>query len=295
MIQQFQDYLKTEKRYSEHTVNAYITDAKEFGSFLFFEFECEIVDAEFSMARRFIIFLSEKGLSERSINRKISSCKSLYKFLLKNAQVQSNPFLKIAAVKMPKRVGRGIDEIELQNLFKTENFTQDFEGVRDKMILETFYSCGIRRSELINLKFEDFDKSQKTVKVLGKGNKERIIPVTSSYLNALDNYMVSREEIAKSDSSELFLNKNGEKLSTHLVYKVVNKYLSLVSGADKKSPHVLRHSFATHMLNKGADLNTIKELLGHSNLSATQIYTNASIEHLKEIYNQTHPRSHKND
>ncbi len=293
MLVEFREYLLIEKRYSPHTVAAYWRDVNNFTDFVKNEFQVGSVEVNFQMARSWLVYLSEKGLSEKTINRKISSLNTYYRYLIKKGELKKSPLLKLQALKVPLRIVRDVSEDDLKTLFTEVEFGDDFEGIRDSLILETFYNCGIRRAELIDLKLRNVDFISQTVKVLGKGNKERIIPVTNIYLENARKYLKIREEVSLLDGEYFFITKKGEKLNPTLVYKLVNKYLSMVSGAVKKSPHVLRHSFATHMLNKGADLNTIKELLGHSNLSATQIYTHASIENLKKVYNQTHPRGHK--
>ena len=295
MIDSFKKYLEVEKRYSVHTVLAYVKDVSEYLLFLDLEFNKTYRDCDHQLARRFVVNLSERDFSKRTINRKLSSLSTFYKYLEKRDEVKSNPFDKIQSLKVPQRIVRDIKESDLEDLFTKIKFEEGFVGVRDKLILDTFYSTGIRREELIGIQLKSLSYVKKTLKVLGKGNKERVIPVSNDYIKRVNLYLELRGEYSVSSSDYLFISKKGEKLSSNVVYKMVNKYLSFVSGAEKKSPHVLRHSFATHMLNKGADLNTIKELLGHSNLSATQIYTHASIEKIKNVYNQAHPRGHKND
>ena len=295
MVNSFKTYLEVEKRYSAHTVIAYTKDVSEYLLFLDLEFEKTYKDCNHQLARRFVVSLSERSYSKRTINRKLSSLSTFYKYLEKRNEVESNPFDKIPALKVPQRIVRDIKESDLEDLFSKIEFEDNFIGVRDKLILDTFYSTGIRREELLGIKLDDIDFVKYTLKVLGKGNKERAIPVSKDYLKHVDSYLEKRRDFITNKCEYLFISKKGEKLNSNVVYKMVNKYLSLVSGAEKKSPHVLRHSFATHMLNKGADLNTIKELLGHSNLSATQIYTHASIEKIKNVYNQAHPRGHNTD
>ena len=293
-IQEFKNYLSSEKGYSAHTIRAYLKDVNSFLSFFHEELGAEeISEAGHHVIRSWIINLDEKGMEERSINRKISALRTYFRFLRKMEVIPNDPLLKVAALKTPKRIIRDVRENELETLFDSELFEDSFEGWRDRCILETFYQTGIRRAELIALRPEDIDYENRLIKVIGKGNKERLIPITEAYLENIGFYMEKREGVTRSNECHLFLTGKGQKLYPKLVYNVVNKYLSMVSGVERKSPHVLRHSFATHMLNKGADLNIIKELLGHSNLSATQVYTHASIEKLKSVYNQTHPRGHK--
>ena len=294
-LTEFENYLRVEKGCSEHTINAYMGDVSGFFQFIQIDLNIESVsEVNHHTIRKWLIYLNDSHKSERTINRKLSSLKTYFKFLMKNEVVISNPLLKIQSLKVPERIVRDIKEDELTELFESNIFSDNFEGIRDKAILTTFYLCGIRREELISLKISDVDFHNMQIKVLGKGNKERIIPVTYIYIQLIEEYLESRKEIANGSLDFLFITSKAQKLNSRLVYTIVNRYLSKVSGVEKKSPHVLRHSFATHMLNKGADLNTIKELLGHSNLSATQIYTHASIENLKSVYNQTHPRGHKN-
>ena len=292
---EFEKYLDVEKGYSSHTLKAYVGDVDGFFKYIRTNFnEEDLNNISHHYIRKWMIYLNASGKNERSINRKLSSLKTYFKFLLKNDLVSQNPMIKVQSLKVPKRIVRDVHEDDLKVLFESDLFPSDFIGQRDLAILNTFYQCGIRREELISLKLTDVDFDNMQIKVLGKGNKERIIPITNSYLEIVNDYLEKRSLINDHSGGVLFISEKGQKLYPKLVYNIVNKYLSMVSGVDKKSPHVLRHSFATHMLNKGADLNTIKELLGHTNLSATQIYTHASIENLKSVYNQTHPRGHKN-
>ena len=295
MVKEFENYLEIEKRYSKHTVKAYVKDVSEFILFLELEFEKAFTDANHQLARRYVVSLADRDYANRSINRKLSSLSTFYVFLEKKDAVKSNPFEKIPSLKTPKRIVREVKESELQDLFTEISFPDDFLGERDRLILDTFYSTGMRSQELIDLKLEQIDFVKEMIKILGKGNKERWVPVSKEYLKQVEDFRLKYGKKIESSGRYLFTSDKNEKLKPGVVYKMVNKYISLVSSAEKKSPHVLRHSFATHMLNRGADLNTIKELLGHSNLSATQIYTHASIEKIKNVYNQTHPRGHKND
>lgn len=294
-ISDFLNYIKLEKRYSKHTLISYQNDLVQFQSFLDDHFITDFTEVSFHQVRNFIVQLNEAGLSERSINRKISALRSFFKYLKNNEVVKGNPMLKIKALKQPKRLVRDIPEKDLEKLLNPEMYPDVFEGERDRLIIELFYQTGIRKSELIAIKLGDLDFVNNTLKVLGKGNKERLVLFSEGLKNLMIDHINNRGTRWSVDGDLLFLTVKGKKLYPKLVYDVVNKYLSVVSSADKKSPHVLRHSFATHMLNKGADLNTIKELLGHANLNATQIYTHASIEKLKSVYNQTHPRGHKSE
>ena len=293
---EFIQYLELEKRYSKHTLIAYKKDLEQFINFLS-ETNSGLTakDITFQSIRSWIASLNKLGTTERSINRKISTLKSYFKFLKQRKLIENNPILKIKTLKQPQRIVKDIPEDDLERLFSQVLFEDNIIGVRDKLIIELFYLTGIRKAELIDIKISDVNFNGNTINVLGKGNKERLVLFTDSFRFALEEYLIQKEESGFKNISYLFVTKKGEKLYPKLVYTIVNKYLSIVSSRDKKSPHVLRHSFATHMLNKGADLNTIKELLGHANLNATQIYTHASIEKLKLVYNQTHPRGHNKD
>jgi len=291
-IIQFLDYLEFEKNYSPQTLLNYKLDLDEFLKF----YEIETHSSEISQAskihlRSYLMKLSGNSLSERSINRKISSLKSYYKYLLKVEQIQVSPVSGIKTLKQYNKVQLPFSEDELNLLFNSEEiFPKDFNGLRDRIIMELFYQTGMRRNELIQLKIQDINFSDKNLKVLGKRNKERIIPVNDNLLNQLKEYISSRL-IAFPDNDEmLFLTPKGKPFYDKFVYTIVNHYLSLVSTKYKKSPHMLRHSFATHLLNRGAELNAVKELLGHSSLSATQVYTHGSIEQLKNVFNNAHPR-----
>jgi len=289
----FLDYLLIEKNYSKHTVNAYKKDLESFSKFIQEEFELKTVTTvNYSQIRSWIISLVETGISNRSINRKTSSLNSYYKFLLKIEEIKVNPLVKHKALKTPKKVQIPFSESEINMVLDQLDFDISFKGLRNKLIIELFYSTGIRRIELIDIKLKDIDLENKTLKVLGKRNKERIIPLLNSVIKTVDNYLIKREELETiQDSSYLFLTKKGVKIYETLVYRVINEYFSIASSKVKKSPHILRHTFATHLLNQGADLNAVKELLGHSSLAATQIYTHNSIAELKKVYSKSHPRN----
>ena len=289
----FIDYLALEKKYSKHTVNAYQKDLETFQEFNQDNFsEKNISNANYSQIRSWIIHLVDSGISNRSINRKISALNSYYKFLLKVESIKVNPLAKHKALKTSKKIQIPFSENEVNIVLKDFNFDDSFEGVRDKLIIELFYSTGIRRIELVNLKLKDIDASNKTLKVLGKRNKERFLPLLDSVLETINNYIVKRNSLKKiNDNKVLFLTKKGDKIYETLVYRIINEYFSKASTKVKKSPHILRHSFATHLLNQGANLNAVKELLGHSSLAATQVYTHNSISELKKIYAKSHPRN----
>ena len=284
----FITYLSSEKRFSEHTIKSYTTDLKQFTSFLSSEFQIidEINEISFQIIRTWIASLLEKGINPRSVNRKISTLKTYFKFLIREGELIENPMIKVVAPKSKKRLPIFIEEDQIKSLLNEVQFESGFIGQRNKLIIELFYVTGIRLSELINIKISDVDFSNQSIKVLGKRKKERIIPLSSSMINSLDNFIKNNHK-----NHFLFTNLDGVKLYTKLVYRVVNKYIAKISSVNKKSPHILRHTFATHMLNNGADINAIKELLGHANLSATQVYTHNTIEKLKTVYKQAHPRA----
>ena len=291
----FTDFLAIEKNYSKHTVNAYNKDLEVFSKFIHEEFSSNsIEDINYAQIRTWIISLVESGLTNRTINRKISSLNSYYKFLLKIERIQVNPLAKHRALKTAKKIQIPFSESEMNSILEELNHDKSFEGLRNKLIIELFYSTGIRRIELVELKLKDIDLNNKTVKVLGKRNKERIIPLISPVLQTINDYIQSRNklEVIKNDEY-FFLSKKGVKIYETLVYRIINDYFSVASNKVKKSPHILRHTFATHLLNQGADLNAVKELLGHSSLAATQVYTHNSIEELKKVYTNAHPRNKK--
>ena len=286
-VKKFLNYLKFEKRYSDHTLVAYKTDLNQFISFILLEFEIEnLKEVSHSIIRSWIANLLDSGISSRSVNRKIAALKSLFKFLLMEDFITENPTQKIVSPKNTKKLPIFLEESKMEDLYKEINFPETFEGERDKIILDVFYMTGIRLIELINLNLSDIDFQNSTLKVIGKRNKERIIPLSPILLDKLKKFSENNNI-----NNTFFVNSEGGKLTPKKVYVIVNKYLSMVSSLEKKSPHVLRHTFATHMLNNGADINAIKEILGHSNLSATQVYTHNTIDRLKSIYKQAHPRA----
>jgi integrase/recombinase XerC len=291
LILNFCEHLLHQKRYSIHTITAYKKDLNQFHEFLITDFEVDnILEVNSSMIRSWIVHLMETNISTRTINRKISTLKSFYKYLLKKKEMDHNPVLKVITPKISKRLPDFVGEKELQNLFDDYKFNTDFEGTRDQLIIELFYASGMRLSELVNLTINSIDFNNATLKVVGKQNKERLIPFGDTIKSLLHKYLEIRSSNTNKTST-LFLTKKGEEIYPKLVYRIVNHYLSKVTTASKKSPHILRHTFATHMLNNGADLNSIKEILGHSNLSATQIYTHNSKEKLKKIHKQAHPKA----
>ena len=289
----FRDYLQLEKKYSAHTVNAYLNDIAFFEISNRTHFEQEDVDkANYSQIRSWIVSLIDQNISNVSVNRKMASLKAFYKFLLKTKQIEVNPMLKHKALKTPKTIQIPFSEKELTDLMQAVGSPVGFEEIRDKLIVDMFYTTGMRRAELIGLMIKNVDLSSKVIKVLGKRNKERIIPVLPIIIEQLDLYLLERNAIGVIvDADYFFISKKGLKLSESFVYRLINSYFSKVSKKVKKSPHVLRHTFATHLLNNGADLNSVKELLGHSSLASTQVYTHNSLAELKKVYTNAHPRN----
>lgn len=289
----FYDYLSLEKKYSRHTITAYKKDIETFQTFIKEEFQQNnIAEVNYSQIRSWIVQLVEQNIANRTINRKMSALNSYYKFLLKIESIKVNPLNKHKALKTSKKIQIPFSEKEIASVLDDFNFDNSFEGIRDKLIIELFYSTGMRRAELVQLKLKDIDLSQQVIKVLGKRNKERVLPLLYSVMDTLNLYLAKRNDLATiRDSDSLFLTKKGHKIYETLVYRIINEYFSLASHKVKKSPHILRHSFATHLLNQGADLNAVKELLGHSSLAATQIYTHNSIAELKEVHEKAHPRN----
>jgi integrase/recombinase XerC len=283
----FISFIKSEKRLSQYTVTSYNSDLNQF--FLFINnFDGISTEKEitFKIIRLWISSLVESGLSSRSVNRKISTIKSYFKFLEISEEIILNPTLKIISPKISKKLPVIVEKVNLDLLLDKENFENSFIGSRDKLIIEVFYLTGIRLSELIGIQLKDFNFESLTLKIFGKRNKERLVPLSFNIVNDIQKF-IKKYNL----NSLLFTNETKEKLYPKKVYRIVNHYIGKVSSVNKKSPHVLRHSFATHMLNNGADINAIKEILGHSNLSATQIYTHNSVEKLKSVYKQAHPRA----
>nr|WP_294922301.1 tyrosine-type recombinase/integrase [uncultured Flavobacterium sp.] len=289
----FRDYLQLEKKYSAHTVNAYLNDVTFFEMFNKTHFEQENIDkANYSQIRSWIVSLVDENISNVSVNRKMASLKAFYKFLLKTKQIEVNPMLKHKALKTPKIIQIPFSEKELVDLMQAVGSPVGFEEIRDKLIVDLFYTTGMRRAELINLMICNVDLSSNVIKVLGKRNKERLIPVLPIIIEQFGLYLSERTAVENIvDTDYFFISKKGLKLSESFVYRLINSYFSKVSEKVKKSPHVLRHTFATHLLNNGADLNSVKELLGHSSLASTQVYTHNSLAELKKVYVDAHPRN----
>ena len=289
----FLDYLNLEKNYSKHTLIAYHKDLLEFREFALSEFDfSEINNVGYAIIRCWIVKLVGDGVSNRTINRKISSLRTYYKFLLKIGDIKVSPLLKHKVLKTTKKLQVPFSEKEIEDVLEMLKAENSFLGLRNKLIVELFYSTGMRRGELVNLKLNNISYSQKTIKVLGKRNKERIIPLLPSALSTINSYLDFRKDLnSVKDVDYLLLTEKGTKIYETLVYRVINNYFSKASEKVKKSPHILRHSFATHLLNEGADIKSVKELLGHSSLASTQIYANNSISKLKQVYKNTHPRN----
>lgn len=292
LVDFFLSYLQNEKRLSQHTVLAYKIDLLQFQTFLKFpNSEFDIIQAQYQDIRRWIVQLSENEIDNRSINRKIASLRAFFKFLQIKKKIEVNPVTLVKSLKTAKRLPVYVEEKPMENLFADIEFVEDFEGLRDKLLLEMLYGTGIRLSELINIKVSDVDIFGRKITVLGKRNKHRVIPLHQTLLDLIQKYLKAKRDYFESEHDYLILTDKHDQLYRVFVQRKVKHYLELVTTISKKSPHVLRHSFATHLLNRGADLNAIKELLGHANLAATQIYTHNSISQLKEVYKKAHPKA----
>lgn len=293
MIDSFLKHLQYEKRFSPNTVLAYQNDLFQLLDFLLTVHSLrDIRLANHAMVRSWIIHLSESGIEPASVNRKIACLRTFFKFLLVRQMISKDPMAKIRVLKTKKRLPSFVREDEMVNLLDNHIFDEGFEGWRDRLILELFYGTGIRLSELLNLKETSIDLSNRTIKVLGKRNKERIIPFSQNLVTIIENYLAVRNrDVEKKDHGNLFVRANGEPCYPMMIYKTVKKYLGKFSSVEKRSPHVLRHTYATHLLNNGADLNAVKDLLGHSSLAATQVYTHNSMDKLKKVFDQAHPKA----
>lgn len=293
-ISDFLNYIEFERRYSVHTLNSYTKDLEQFSDYIKHTYNIDKAkEIDFVFIRSWIAMLMEEGNSPRTVNRKISTLKSYFRYLLKVGKIDHNPVLKITGPKVRKKLPVFIEEKSMNLLITEFEPPESFEDARNRLVVELFYATGIRRAELIGLKIGDIDLESGLVKVLGKRNKERLIPIHNSLFSLINLYLSFKQKaiVVQSQEPYFFLTIKGKKMYPKLVYRIVNNYLSRVSTQKKKSPHVLRHTFATHMLNHGADLNAVKELLGHTNLSATQIYTHNTIEKLKNIYKLAHPKA----
>lgn len=292
-IQQFLDYLNFQKRYSKHTIVSYKNDLNAFFDFLFTQYgETVLSDIKTTFIRSWLATLKQQEMESKSINRKISTLKSFFKYQLRQQAIAVSPMTAIISPKVNKRLPQFVDKKDIKTLLTDVEFPDTWAGKTDELILQLFYNTGMRQAELVGLKEVDISDSNSTIKVLGKGNKERIIPVSNQLMQKMQEYMNDkRKQLEDFDKIMLLVTATGKKLYPRYVYNTVNKYLAKVTTIDKKSPHVLRHSFATHLMNNGADLNAVKELLGHSSLAATQIYTHNTIEKLKDIHKKAHPKA----
>ena len=293
MVDKFLDYIKVEKRYSEHTLTSYKKDLEDFLSFVMnTEGSQNLVKVDKKVIRNFLVHLTENNFQKRSINRKLSTLRSFYHFLLKIGEIKVSPLESVSSLKFYPEKQIPISEEEMNNL--SEILAQDEEHLLEKTIIETLYQTGMRKAELCNLLYENISFSTNEIKVKGKGNKERIIPISTHLAEFLNEYKHLRKPKSEYEIY-FFIQANGKKLKEKFVYSVVNRYLSIVTSKKKKSPHILRHSFATHVLNHGAEISKVKKLLGHSSLASTQVYTNGNIEQLKKVFNQAHPRANRED
>jgi integrase/recombinase XerC len=293
VVQSFIDHLKYEKRYSAHTIRSYQDDLVGFWDFLGVEFgEMGLREITPAVVRTWLAALKDRGMSSRTVNRKISSLRSFYKFQLKMGAVEQSPMTAIIAAKTNKRLPVFVEQGDMAELFDRVSFPADWEGVTDRLILAILYHTGMRLNELVNLRERQADAGTGSFKVLGKGNKERVIPVSPGLLSMVEEYKrLKRVELEAPDVEVLLVGRKGKKLYPKYVYRAVRDYLAQVTTIDQKSPHVLRHTFATHLMNAGAELNSVKELLGHASLAATQVYTHNTIEKLKDIYKKAHPKA----
>ena len=293
LIEKFLDYLQLEKNYSSNTLSAYKRDLIQYNKFIIENNgNLEIENADYKIIRSWIVSMVNSNISNRSINRKVSSLKSFYKFLIKTDTIKSSPLKAHSPLKQSKKIQVPFSQEEINSLLDSDFFNNDYKGVLQKSIIAFFYFTGVRRIELINIKESDISLESSTIKVMGKRSKERIIPILPKLKKSLEDYRGIKSKFTGNISPEyLFISKNGKQLSEKFVYRTVNEYFKLVSPKIKKAPHVLRHSFATHLINEGADINSVKELLGHSSLSATQVYSHTSMERIKEVFKNSHPRA----
>tara|TARA_Y100000992_G_C21232553_1_gene476228 strand:- start:124 stop:1011 length:888 start_codon:yes stop_codon:yes gene_type:complete len=293
LINKFIDYLTLEKSYSHNTINAYYKDLKDFENFSKSKFDnINIEDSNYSIIRSWIVELVNSGVSNRTVNRKVSSLKSFFNFLIKTDSIESSPLEGHIPLKQKKKIQVPFSKEEISSLLDSDYFPDSYKGLLQKTIISFFYFTGVRRVELIELKQSNLDLKSGVIKVLGKRNKERVIPLLPKIKNLLEEYISERNNIiTKPEDDLVFLSNKGFKLSEKYVYRTVSEYFKLVSSKTKKAPHILRHSFATHLINEGADINSVKELLGHASLSATQIYSHTSMEKIKEVFQKTHPRA----
>lgn len=289
----FISYLQYEKRYSIHTVQSYKKDLEQFNAFIVNTYEIDLISVEHTHVRSYLVYLIENKTAEKTIARKMSAMRTFYKFLMRENKTTSSPMLLVKAPKVPKRLPVFVEEQKIDALLDSDEYFNDsFESTRDRLVMELLFGTGMRLAELIALREEDFDVYECTIKVFGKRNKERVIPINKTLAEQLNSYVrVKSFQNFNNNCAALIVTDKGDKAYSKLIYRIVNHYLTFISTQNKKSPHVLRHSFATSLLNRGADLNSIKELLGHASLAATQVYTHNSMERLKSIYKQAHPKA----
>ena len=293
MVDSFLKYLQFEKRVSQHTVLAYQNDLHQFSTFLSGTFNEQSAEkADYGMIRAWIVQLSESDIEPRSINRKIATLRSYYKHLLRQEVITVTPMLKIRVLKTKKKLPSFVKEGDMINMLDNVVFEGTLDGWRERLILELFYGTGIRLSELIHLKESQVDLLNRTIKVLGKRNKERVIPFSGSIVSILEGYLrIRNKEVSMKGHGFLFVTDSGECCYPMMIYRIVKKHLDEHTSTDKRSPHVLRHTYATHLLNKGAEINAVKDLLGHSSLAATQVYTHNTLDKLKKVFEQAHPKA----
>ncbi len=292
-IDQFLQHLTYEKRVSPHTITAYKKDLEQFGEFLEKEYKLnDLAKADFRMIRGWAVSLVEADLHNRSVNRKLATLRSFFGYLLRCKAIIINPMQRVSALKTDKPLPQFVEEKSLKTLFEEVVFGTDFEGLRDRLVLELLYGTGMRLAELLSLKDSDVNLYDQTLKVLGKRNKQRVIPIFKNLTDLIQSYQKARNELFPNNPThQLLLTNKGEPAYGVLIQRIVKKYLTFITSLQKRSPHILRHTYATHLLNNGADLNSIKDLLGHSSLAATQVYTHNSIEKLKKIFKQAHPKA----
>ena len=292
-LQSFINYLKFEKRYSQHTIVSYQNDLEQFFSYITSQYQAaKLTEIATTYVRSWMAELKGDKISAKSINRKASSLKSFFKYHLRTGSITTTPMWSVTTPKISKRLPEFVKEQDMENMFTYLQFPDDWKGKTDRLLLMLFYQTGMRLSEQVNLKESQVDFSKKVIKVLGKGNKERVVPVAGELINEMKAYQqAKKKELEQYDNTYFFVLENGKRLYAKYVYLIVKKYLSEITTLNKKSPHILRHTFATHLTNNGADLNAVKELLGHSSLASTQLYTHNNIEKLKEAHKKAHPRA----
>jgi integrase/recombinase XerC len=292
VFQSFLNYLKFEKRFSQHTLISYQNDLTSFWDYLILQFgEVPLSQITHMFVRSWLASLKDEGLTAKSINRKISTLRSFFKYCMKMGEIEQTPMTKVVAPKAEKRLPQFVADKDINTLFNHIEFTDDWQGKTDRLLLLMFYQTGMRLSELIQMKESAVSFYSNTLKILGKGNKERVLPINSQLADAIQQYLKDKKEAGLSCGEVILVSEKGKPLAPRRVYTIVKSYLSLVTTIEKKSPHILRHTFATHLVNNGADLNAVKEMLGHSSLAATQVYTHNTIEKLKNIHQKAHPKA----